>query len=243
MPAFPLAGGKRTSQLRFGRGNAGLSMIEILVGVAILAILAVLAIMFLQLQISRSRDARRKADLERIRIAFEEYYNDHGCYPDPGILNNCGGPELQPYLHAIPCDPWTKEPYLYVPDSTDQCRAYRVLTQLEDPNDPGIAKLDCDGPEECNFGAGYNYGISSGQPVKGDGSYVPPSPSPTPSPSVTPTPSPSPSPSASPEFYYACDPAGACNIYHDPVGAQCPITFQQSNCQNMCGNPANRCVN
>lgn len=226
--------------------SAGLSLIEIIISVAILAILTTIALIFFQLQIARSRDARRKADLERIKVAFEEYYNDYNCYPDPGILNNCNGTDLQPYLAAIPCDPWTGEPYLYVPDQNNQCRAYRVLTQLEDPTDPAIARLNCDGPEQCNYGDGYNYGVSSGQPVKGDGTYIPPSPNPTPSPAVSPSPtpsvSPSPSPSGTPDFYYACDGEGACNIYHDPEAAGCPITFQDPNCANACGNLANRCV-
>lgn len=192
-------------------------MIELLIVIAILGVLMVILLLIFQTQLGRARDARRKADLEKIKIAFEEYYNDHGCYPPSNILDNCGGAELQPYLNEIPCDPFNGNPYLYVPAAGNQCGGFRLLTILEVDTDPDIAKIGCGGPALCGFG-GYNWGVSAGVPIGiglGGGGGVGPQ--------------------------YACDPQGTCNSYSDPTAAGCPITFSASNCENRCGNPALQC--
>jgi len=199
------------------KSQTGLTMIELLVVIAILGVLMVILLLVYQVQLGRSRDARRKADVEKIKIAFEEYYNDNGCYPPADILDNCEGPQLQPYLDKIPCDPFTGEPYLYVP-ATNQCSGYQLLTILEDNNDPDITQVGCGGELLCGFGA-YNWGVSSGVPMGaglggGGGTGGP---------------------------IYACDPQGICNVYGDPTGAGCPVTFSASDCQNRCSNPALQC--
>lgn len=199
------------------RHQTGLTMIELLVVVAILGVLMVILLLVYQTQLGRSRDARRKADLEKIKIAFEEYYNDNGCYPPSTILDQCGGPQLQPYLNEIPCDPFTDQPYLYVPAAGAQCAGYRLFAALEDKNDPDIVAVGCGGPLVCGFGADYNWGVSVGTPVgTGIGGA-----------------------SSGPQF--ACDPSGTCNSYSNPQAAGCPLSFPQSNCQNRCGNPSLWC--
>lgn len=231
--------------------QTGISLIELLVVVAILAVLLLLWFLVSQTQLGRSRDAQRKADLDRISIAFEDYYNDNNCYPDPDILQACGSDVFQPYLDTIPCDPVTGEPYLYVPLDGNQCGGYRVYAALEDDRDPIIEELGCDGMLGCGVGDPYNYGISAGVPIVIE-DYVPPfTPTPTPSPtsvpSSTPTPGPStptPSPTTGPTIYvFACDTAGTCNQYEEghPYLYNCPVTFEDSNCNNACGNPANWC--
>lgn len=191
-------------------------MIELLVVLAILGVLVILFLMTFRNQVSRSRDSRRKGDLEKIKIAFEEYYNDNGCYPDPTILDQCLGDQLKPYMSVIPCDPMTNQPYEYIPMDSDQCGGYRVLTDLEDNKDPVIEKLGCS--PDCGFGAGYNYGIAVGTGVAGD--VVTPSPSP----GVSPSPGASPS---GPVYVYACDRNGECNQYSQghPFLVNCPITW------------------
>lgn len=198
--------------------QSGLTMIELLVVIAILAVLMVILLFMYQIQLARSRDARRKADLEKIKIAFEEYYNDNGCYPPGTILDNCRGSELQPYLNEIPCDPFNGEPYLYVPVSGNTCAGYRLLTILEDGNDPDIEQVGCSGPTLCGFGD-YNWGVSAGVPIGaglgGSGSQQGPG--------------------------FACDPQGICNSYSDPDAAGCPLSFSSSNCDNRCSNPVLWC--
>jgi prepilin-type N-terminal cleavage/methylation domain-containing protein len=236
----------------------GFTLTEVLIVIAVLAVLAILLLLNFNSHQGRARDAGRKTDLDRIKIAFEEYYNDHGCYPPPDILNNCNGQELQPYLDRIPCDPFTKEPYVYVPLENNECKGYRVLAHLENEEDPVIGQAGCDSSCGCGFGEEYQYGISSGvtlkqtacEPINPQPSSTPasspgggsgggsPSPGSSPSPSASPPPSPSVTPVPG---TYACDPAGACNLYENPAAAGCDITFADQYCQNMCYRVDYRC--
>lgn len=213
-------------QLQFPK--RGFTLIELLIAVSIILLLLLLIFINWRLQIDRGYDVLRKKHLTDIKRAFEEYYNDKNCYPPATILGNCNGPELRPYLQAIPCDPVSKLPYKYVPvDDSNLCRGFRVFTSLRDTSDGDIGRLGCNGITGCGFGAGFNYGISSGATVALPGF----------DPGSTPTPTPPPQPGQ-----YACDPGGICNSYGDPVVSGCPITFAQSNCNNACGIPANRCL-
>jgi type II secretory pathway pseudopilin PulG len=142
----------------------GFTLIETLIIVAILAILIIIFLFFYQRHLMRSRDATRKSDLDRIRVAFEEYYNDHRCYPSVFYLNDCGGTALSPYLKEIPCDPLTRQPYLYQSYNGDYCQGYRLLARLEIDTDNDIYAVGCDPVEGCagEDGHGYNWGISMG---------------------------------------------------------------------------------
>jgi prepilin-type N-terminal cleavage/methylation domain-containing protein len=227
---------KLFATLEFPRKNQtnflryGLTMIELLIVIAIVAVLAVVFLLLVRNQLGRSRDAERKADLEKIKIAFEEYYNDNGCYPPRDILDSCGGDQLQPYLRSIPCDPITGSPYLYIPLEGAECSGYRVFTDLEDDNDPNA----CVGPNGCNVGDGfedYNYGVSAGVPVDMDGSYT----------------GVDPGDGGLGPGTYACSPGipgeepGVCNVYADPGESGCPTSFASSDCDNTCDNEANWC--
>lgn len=203
--------------------KTGFSVIEVLIITAILVLLSVASIFAYQTVMARGRDSERKSDLQQIRIALEDYYNDNGCYPDASQLDSCGGSELSPYLSIYPCDPGSLDPYLYVP-AADACDGYRLQTHLENETDPVIAEIGCDGMYGCGYSPTYNYGIASGITLVSS--------------------DPLPQPSASPGTYggdYACDANGTCNVYADPEAAGCPISFAQTDCQNVCSNPAYRC--
>lgn len=182
---------------------------------------------------AKARDAHRKADLERIKGAFESYYNDYGCYPDPGSINTCGSTDLDPYLKQIPCDPLNGQPYIYVP-LADQCDGYRLHALLENESDPIIASLGCSGETGCGYDGEYVYGISQGAEVfdpEGDGNYFTGG-------------LPSPSPSGTPTYVYACDSSGVCNQFEEghPVLNSCPTTFPTpSQCETGCIDPDNWC--
>jgi len=61
--------------------NPGFTLLELLVVIAILGILSTIGIgSFLSSQV-KSRDARRKGDLQSVAAALEMYYNDKGEYP------------------------------------------------------------------------------------------------------------------------------------------------------------------
>ena len=246
------------------------TLIEILIVVAIIAILTLLAIANWHQQLNRAKDAQRKKDLNRLKIAFEEYYDDNNCYPPTDIVNHCGGNQLQPYLNTIPCDPAYKTPYCYVTDGSNCPQEFKLLATLQNRNDPAIKDLGCNGADACGYETtchqltgrtGYNYGVSSSNASLANPNPEPvpsstPQSSPTPNPTSTPTPSPSSSPTPTPHpgplhsptptptptpGNYACDPQGVCNYYADPASANCPVTFANSTCNNACSNPANRC--
>lgn len=239
------------------RTKRGFTMIELLVVTAIIGILILVVIAWLLGNVGKARDAERKTDLDRIKIAFEDYYTDYRCYPPADVLENCASQDFSPYLQSVPCDPVSGDPYVYVPLDSNGCAGYRVYAELQNLRDPAIAKLDCDTSCGCGYGETLNYGVSAGVTVAtgtcevaaspSPSPVASPSPSPLPSPSPVPTPSPTPSPSASPTPFpsggaFACDPAGTCNFYGDPAGDGCPKTYSEATCQNECHILANRCA-
>lgn len=248
--------------------QSGLTLIELLIALAIIAVLILLMFLGQGLQLSRGEDARRKSDLAKLKVAFEDYYNDHNCYPSPELLQTCNSSDLQPYVAKVPCDPRTKLPYPYYWDAS--CTWYASYTTLEDKSDPIISTLGC--APTCGVpNKPYNYIQTNGKltPAQfaaligaGGGVFIEPGSSPPPGGGATPTPTPvgptptpspsgsagpTPSPSATPipgGGNLACDPSGQCNVYNDPGGSGCPITFTDPvACQAACASPTNRCAN
>lgn len=218
-----------------GRRNSAFTLVEIIIVLAIVAILAVIAITSYQGQISKANDARRRSDLDRIKIALEEYEKDHNCYPPSTLLVCNPGTGLQPYLDKIPCDPVTGASYVYeIQDST--CPAwYRVYTKLDNSADT-LAMPLC-GPAGI---AAFNYYVSSpnaptcvasGGPV-GGGITGGGGSSPTPSPS-----------GGAGGPFYGCKGGVCVPILWDPTrpGPECDPNFLNSACYNSCGPVSNEC--
>jgi len=150
----------------------GVTLVELLIVITILAILAMLLIggMNFIAQVNKAADADKKADLNRIKIAFEDYFNDKGCYPDVALMttlgqeSNCGTNVFEPWL-----DPWLcttrDEPYRFVVDNGSGCPDwFIVVTDLENENDSGL--VDECGFEGCEVvgtdpAEMANYGVSS----------------------------------------------------------------------------------
>jgi prepilin-type N-terminal cleavage/methylation domain-containing protein len=239
----------------------GFTLIEILIAFTILTLLALLGFMAWQNQAAKARDARRKADIKRLNIAFEDYYADAQAYPPADILRECGGAQLRTYLDgSIPCDPLTHTPYCYIYDSEPLVgQEFRILASLENDSDPDIGKLGCASTtnfcgyeNQCNAfgGSGFNFGFSSTniavlEPnTPFDSGHK--SPSPSAGAGASPSPSASPFPSAScypggGQYIYACDSLGICNIW-DHFPPSCCFS-SHDNCDNMCSNPTNWCTN
>jgi len=165
------------------RTNPCFTLMEILIIIGLVALLATVALVLLnpKNQIAKAWDAKRKSDLNTLRKVFEDYYNDHGCYPTPDkvcynspnivsgtyICNICGteptSPSFSPYLSKLPCDP--QHPtykYLYQVDSLSCPKWFRVYSVLSsvwsrETDDIGCGEGGCGPPPAY----GYDYGVSS----------------------------------------------------------------------------------
>lgn len=107
----------------------GFSLIELLVVVALLGVVAgvvLLALNPLTIQ-KRSRDARRKADLEAIRQALELYRADNGEYPASSFMTDSLQPQpwiaglVPDYISELPVDPINNGAYRYTYLSITAC--------------------------------------------------------------------------------------------------------------------------
>jgi prepilin-type N-terminal cleavage/methylation domain-containing protein len=137
-----------------GRKTNAFTLVELLIVLAIVGILAVIALMYLRGQIFKSNDATRKADLDRINIALEEYEKDHNCYPLPHLVNCNPGTGLRPYLEKIPCDPITHASYYYEYEDSTCPTWYRLYTNLDNPDDASAMPF-------CGPLNSFNYYVSS----------------------------------------------------------------------------------
>ncbi len=126
----------------------GFTLVELLIVITIVVIMVIIAVAGLNptAQVNKGKDATRKKDLRRISIAFEEYYNDHGCYPPQTLIDSLGCQSSSFYqLNPWPCDP-NGNRYVIKTGGPESCANwFTVVTRLETEG----AKTVC------------NYGVSS----------------------------------------------------------------------------------
>jgi general secretion pathway protein G len=127
--------------------NAGFSLIELLVSIAIIAmVMAVLFPNFMGFR-QRARDTQRKNDLSQIQKALELYKLDQNpqAYPTSFAGLSCGacfssGANCTNniYMRKFPCDPGGAAPtYIYVTvTGTPDSLKYSLSACLENPADP-----------------------------------------------------------------------------------------------------------
>lgn len=118
--------------------RSGFTFIEILVVVTIISLLAAGHLVSYSTLTKNSLDARRKADLELIRIALEMYRSssDVGSYPVTlsSTLQDASG---NTYLETVPKDPKNQTNYSYSPSPSDcngastPCTSYSLSATLE----------------------------------------------------------------------------------------------------------------
>ena len=63
------------------KNQTGFTLIELLVVIAIIGLLASIVLLALNSARSKSRDAKRIADMQQMASALELYYNDNNAYP------------------------------------------------------------------------------------------------------------------------------------------------------------------
>ena len=91
--------------------------------------------------IGKANDYKRKSDLNKIRTAFEEFFNDKGRYPTTAEINlwnrmsNCNKSvsDLKQYLRTWPCDPDKKLYQVVIGPNW-----FKVVTNLNNKQDKDI---------------------------------------------------------------------------------------------------------
>lgn len=139
----------------------GFSLIELLIVILLIALLAFLSsFLVIPSQLAKSRDARRKADIDRIRTALFDYFVDFGCFPK--TIPDCHNFDIYPnkeYFSYYRCDPKGLN-YIYEPENIDCPSSFEIFTILENKKDVDIDKTNC--TNGCGPVCQYNYSVSSG---------------------------------------------------------------------------------
>ncbi|MCX6727031.1 MAG: type II secretion system protein, partial [Candidatus Shapirobacteria bacterium] len=119
----------------------GFTLIELLVVMAILAIIMTIMVGILDpaALLNKGYDAQKKKDVNRIKVAFEEYANDNkGCFPTEAVINdkgllidsNCNKNVFAPWLSSWPCAPQGKH-YLIYTEPSNCPKWFKVATKLD----------------------------------------------------------------------------------------------------------------
>lgn len=89
---------------RHDNPNAGFTLVELIIVVAIIGILATIAVPAMQDAPTKAREAVIRADLYQMRSCIDQYLADKGVYPESlQALIDSG------YLRFLPADPFTGE--------------------------------------------------------------------------------------------------------------------------------------
>lgn len=149
------------------RSSSGFTLMELLLAIAIIGILAAGGLAAYTGSFNKTRDARRKADLNQLSKALEGYHLDFGVYPGScnGQVYGCdgaactwGGPftnASKVYMPALPDDPAQAQNFVYaVSDDQKSFQLYARLENLEDPQvETGGYGFTCTTDAlDCNYG-------------------------------------------------------------------------------------------
>lgn len=178
-------------------------------------ILIISAYLIVSSQIVKAYDARRKANLDLLRLNLEIYYSFAEEYPMK--IPDCGQPlvyKTQTILDSIPCDPQTRQDYYYQTKGGNP-QSYRLYTHLKNIQDISIANLGCTGG--CGPDCSFNYGVSSYNIGLTKCTFV-----------------------CAP----GGGKTGSCELYQDSSLSLCPkLYFKDSTCNGECNISSNRCKN
>ncbi|OGG11485.1 hypothetical protein A2Z00_03500 [Candidatus Gottesmanbacteria bacterium RBG_13_45_10] len=145
------------------RHNKGFTLLELLVSATIIVVLTVIGMVSYSSVNKRSRDVKRKSDLEQIRSALEMYRADNGYYPAPpestggfGSVSALSSILVSTYMPAVPTDPtYPKLDYWYTVTNllSGQYYGYCVCSQLETITAPSSTCTAVSIPAgSCNYG-------------------------------------------------------------------------------------------
>lgn len=157
--------------MKTARPEAGFTIIELVVVIAIIGILASIILTTVNSVRVKARDVQRFQSISSVQKALELYYVDHHRYPqiDKALTSDtqCGTnwcaleTELQPYIPALPRDPLGLQntyQYYYDADSGDDYQTYGLMMTIESPDN--FWRSDSDGgfyqdADCCYYEVGY----------------------------------------------------------------------------------------
>lgn len=142
---------------------SGFTLIEVLVVATIIGVLAMVAVTSYASVNKRSRDAKRKSDIEQLRSAIEMYRSDQGYYPAVGTggsfvpVSNLISNLVTAYMPAVPSDPQSPtQDYYYQaisPIGTPvNYYGYCLCAKLETQTTITSSCTSITLPAECNYG-------------------------------------------------------------------------------------------
>ena len=126
------------------RNNAGFTLVELMIVMAIIGVLAVIAVPSFTAAIKHAREAVLKEDLHVLRAAIDSYTMDK--QKAPQSLDDL---VQEGYLKTIPEDPMTHTNSSWVTDTSDS--RFSV-----DETDPGVNDVHSGSDEAGSDGQPYN---------------------------------------------------------------------------------------
>jgi general secretion pathway protein G len=129
---------------RIGKQDAGFTLVELMIVMAIIGVLAVVAVPSYISALRHAREAVLKEDLHILRSAIDSYTMDK--QKAPQALDDL---VQEGYLKSIPEDPMTRSTSTWVTDSSD------ALHSL-DQTDPGIDDVHSGSQEMGSDGQPYS---------------------------------------------------------------------------------------
>lgn len=139
----------------------GFTLLEVLVSATIIAVLTAIGVVSYGSVNKRSRDAKRKSDVEQVRQALEMYRADNSYYPSTGtggwtnVSNLSSSLVSGGYMPGLPTDPKSTQVYRYMATSQIGANYYgycvSALVESENPADTCTP----------NTGNNHNYGVKN----------------------------------------------------------------------------------
>jgi len=147
----------------------GFTLVELLVVVAIIGVLAGALVMGLNplTQFKKTRDARRKSNLQEIKTSLQLYHNIEGAYPTSsgGQIVGCGaGPAACGWgsawsrngvtiMRILPADPLATQSYSYTRVDADSFYILATLEMGDDDGDASESRTRCGQGGEDQYAA------------------------------------------------------------------------------------------